>query len=336
MSCQIETNLQHNGLQVVRLENELVSVDVLPQLGAKIYSFVHKPSGVSLLWHNPRLAPEPLHYGARFDDTWTGGWDELVPNDNPCPFPNGDVLPDHGEVWSQATEWQIVNQSDDAVAVRFVNYGRVLPTRFEKELSLASGESVLRVRYAYENQGPKPVHFVWNVHPALAISSSTRLDVPAHQALVAEWMNDQFEPNLQYEWPYALDRTGQKIDMRVVPAPSAAVADAHYFLNVREGWYAATDIEKRVGFGLVFPTSVFPHVWLFRTAGGWRGLNTLILEASNGCSSNLRKGIETGQCGVLAPGEAVRAEVLGVAYAGCTGVERIDRDGRVVAREGQC
>ncbi|HKW96229.1 MAG TPA: hypothetical protein VJN43_00780 [Bryobacteraceae bacterium] len=335
MPCQIETNLEHNGLHIARFENELVSVDVLPQLGAKIYSFVHKASGVNLLWHNPRLAPAPVHYGAKFDDNWSGGWDELVPNDNPCPFPNGDVLPDHGEVWSQATAWQIVKQSEDAVAVRFVSYGRVLPTRFEKELSLRSGESMLRVRYTYENQGPKPVHFVWNVHPALAISAATRLDVPAHDALVAEWMNDQFEPLRRYQWPYAIDRAGEQIDMRVVPPASAAVADAHYFLNVREGWYAVTDTEKRVGFGLVFPTSVFPHVWLFRTAGGWRGLNTLILEASNGCSSNLWKGVETGQCGVLAPGESVHADVFAVAYAGCTGVERIHPDGRIVPRQNQ-
>jgi hypothetical protein len=61
---------------------------------------------------------------------------------------------------------------------------------------------------------------------------------------------------------------------------------------------AVTDTEKQVGFGLVFPTSVLPHLWLFRTIGGWRGLNTLIVEASTGYPTDLREAIKGGHCGV--------------------------------------
>lgn len=335
MRCTLDTNWHYKGLQAVHLENGLVSIDVLPQLGAKIYSFVHKPSGTDLLWHNPRLGPAPVHFGTKFDDTWPGGWDELVPNDLPFAFPNGDVLPDHGEVWSQASEWRVVSQSEDVVSVGFVNHGRVLPTRFEKEISLRAGESMFRVRYTYTNQGPRPIHFLWNIHPALSVSPTTRLDVPARRGVLAAWMNDQFEAGLEYEWPYAPDRAGRKIDLRVVPSPSEAVADHHYLPDVQEGWYAATETERRVGFGLVFPTTVFPHLWLFRAIGGWRGLNTLILEASNGYPNDLRKAIEAGHCGVLRPGDAVRAEVIAVAYGGITGVERIDSSGQVIPRERQ-
>ncbi len=333
MPCIIRTDWRYNGLEVVRLENELVSIDVLPQLGAKIYSFVHKPSGTHLLWHNPRLAPAPVHYGARFDDTWPGGWDELVPNDIPFSFPNGDVLPDHGEVWSQAAEWRVAARSEDAAALTFVQHGRVLPTRFEKRISLGAGESMFRVRYTYENQGPKPIHFLWNIHPALAVSAATRLDVPARRGFLESWMNEQFEAGLEYEWPYAPDRNGQKIDLRIVPAASEAIADHHYLPDVSEGWYAATDVDKRVGFGMVFPASVFPHLWMFRALGGWRGLNTLILEVSNGYPNDLGKAIESGRCGVLGPGQAVEPEVIAVAYAGVAGVERIDAGGRVIPRQ---
>ena len=80
---------------------------------------------------------------------------------------------------------------------------------------------------------------------------------------------------------------------------------------------------------------MFPHLWLFRAIGGWRGLNTLILEASNGYPNDLRKAIETGRCGVLGPGDAIRADVIAVAYAGLAGVERIDSGGRVIPRDRQ-
>lgn len=130
--CTIDTREQYNGLQVVRIENDLVSVAILPQLGAKIWSFVHKPSATNLLWQNRRLAPAVVHYGAKFDDNWSGGWDELIPTDIPYAFPNGDVLPDHGEVWSQSSDWHVVCKTAESVTVTFVTQGRVLPTLFEK------------------------------------------------------------------------------------------------------------------------------------------------------------------------------------------------------------
>ena len=330
--CSINTSWQYQGLQTVRMENDCLSLVIFPQLGAKIYEFVHKASGTNLLWTNPRLAPGPLHYGMKFDDTWSGGWDELIPNDIPIQLPTGDVLPDHGEVWSQASDWHVVSQSDEEITISFVHLGRVLPTRFEKVISLRAGESFARVHYSYANQGPKPIHFVWNIHPPMAISTATRLDLPARRGFLESWSNEQFAAGLEYEWPYAVDRSGRKIDLRIVPSPTEVVADHHYLPDVAEGWYAVTDTTKQVGFGMVFPTNVLPHLWLFRAIGGWRGLNTLIVEISTGYPCDLREAIKGGHCGVVAPGEAIQADVLAVAYAGVTGVERIDPNGKVIPR----
>ena len=106
--AEVDTNWQYRGLQVVRLQNELICVDVLPEVGAKIYNFVHRPSGRNLLWHNPGIHPAKQTFGGVFDDNWSGGWDELIPNDMPCPEPEGDMLPDHGEIWSQASKWEVL------------------------------------------------------------------------------------------------------------------------------------------------------------------------------------------------------------------------------------
>ncbi len=57
----------------------------------------------------------------------------------------------------------------------------------------------------------------------------------------------------------------------------------HYLVDVREGWYAATDQASRRRLRTCASRArAFPHVWLFRALGGWRGLYTLILEASTG------------------------------------------------------
>jgi len=87
-----------------------------------------------------------------------------------------------------------------------------------------------------------------------------------------------------------------------------------------------------VGFGMSFPTSVFPNLWLFRTFGGWRGLYTLILETSNGLSFDLALARKKGECGHLDPGQIVEVEIKAVAYCGLESVEKIDSDGSVRRR----
>jgi hypothetical protein len=112
-----------------------------------------------------------------------------------------------------------------------------------------------------------------------------------------------------------------------------AVADHHYLTGVREGWYVVTDQRRRAGFGLVFPTKLFPNVSLFRTFSGWRGLYTLILEASTGCSRDLKESRQKGECARLSPGQTREVDVLAVAYSGVSSVSRIEAEGRVIPGE---
>jgi hypothetical protein len=322
----IDVDWRYRDLRVIRLENEFISIDVLPELGAKIYNFIHRASNRNLLWHNPRIPPARQPMGAKFDDVWSGGWDELIPNDLPTPVPGNEMLPDHGEVWSQPSEWQV---KADQSSVRFVNHGQVLPTMFEKIISLRSGESYCTVQYRLTNTGRGPIDFLWNIHPALAISPTTRLDVPARRGIVENWGTGHFEAGSEYNWPIAVDRSGQKVDMTKVYPPESNLADHHYLPEVSQGWYAVTDAQAKVGFGVAFPTRIFPHLWLFRTFGGWRGLYTLILEVSNGLSSDLA----VGHCGHLDPGQVIEAEIKTVAYNGYVAVERINPDGSIQGKE---
>lgn len=333
MAVSVDTDWSYRGLQVVRLENEIMRLDVLPELGAKVWNMVHKPCDRNILWHNPRVPPARQPFGAHFDDVWSGGWDELVPNDVPSEVLFGDMLPDHGEVWSQPSEWEVLEAGADSAAVRFVNYGRVYATRFEKTILLSANASCCRVQYRYANLGATAIDFLWNIHPALNISPDAHLDIPAKRAITDEWSTSFCEGGTEFEWPYLMDRSGRRIDLRVVP-PQGSLADIHLYMpDIEAGWYAVTDTAAKIGFGIAFPTDVFAHLWLFRPTGGWRGLYTQIVEISNGLSTKLDVARETGNCGHLEPGEALEAEIAAVVYTGLTSVKRIEPDGRVIAGE---
>ncbi len=199
-------------------------------------------------------------------------------------------------------------------------------------LSLQEDDSFLRLRYTFTNLARHPIDFLWNIHPALAISEHTRLAIPADRGITDPWRETRFEGNAAFTWPYAVDRAGQKVDLRRVDPPGAGVADMHYLVEVQDGWYAVTDQAAGVGFALAFPRAIFPHVWLFRALGGWRGLYTLILEASTGYPYDLEVARQRGPCGHLEPGASIEAEVLAIAYSGISDVANVRPDGRVIPK----
>jgi hypothetical protein len=334
MGAFVERDWQYRGLRVVRIENEHIRLDVFPEVGAKIYNFVHKASNRNLLWHNPRVPPARAAYGLLFDNHWSGGWDELLPNDVPFKTPSGEMLPDHGEVWGQASEWDIVEERADMVSVRFVTQGRVLPTRFEKTISLRTGESFCSVHYVYRNLGSAPIDFLWNICCALEISPATRLDIPARRGIIEAtdpWNTQKFKPGTEYDWPSTVTPAGQAVDFRTMPPEGSGVTDFQYLPNLASGWFAVTDGSAQVGFGMVFPTDVIPHLSLFRSVGGWRGHSLVSLEPSVGYPYDLSVAIENGTAARVEAGGAIEATIKAIAYGGVTAVKRIDPDATVVA-----
>src|SRR5680860_1402593 len=105
MTVRFSDAWQLYGLQTLVLENRLLRITVLPELGGKIWSIVSKPHDWEMLWRHPRMTPRPAHYGATYDNWFCGGWDEVFPNDCPVDIA-GEPYPDHGEIWSLPANWQ--------------------------------------------------------------------------------------------------------------------------------------------------------------------------------------------------------------------------------------
>jgi hypothetical protein len=244
------------------------------------------------------------------------------------------MLPDHGEIWSQETDWDIAERSNDVVSVRFISHGRILPTRFEKTISLRVEDSFCNVKYSYVNMGAVPFDYLWNICCPFEISPATRLDIPAKRGIIEAtdpWNTQKFKQGTEYDWPCVTTPAGNRVDFRIMPPEGAGVTDFQYLPDVSSGWFAVTDTARQVGFGMVFPTDVLPHISLFRSVGGWRGLNLVSVEPSVGYPYDLKVAKEIGKAGRIEAGETVEASVKAIAYAGVSAVKRIEPDGKVVA-----
>jgi hypothetical protein len=100
----------------VTLENEHLSLEILPDCGGKIRSIVNRRTGRDWLWHNPHIAQVVPEYGQPYVmDLDTGGWDELFPSVLPGAFADGTSVPDHGDL--VGLPWRVLARTESEVTM---------------------------------------------------------------------------------------------------------------------------------------------------------------------------------------------------------------------------
>lgn len=322
MAARLDAHWQYNGLRALVLDNPALQVVIFPETGARVYSIIHKPTDTQLLWHHPRNLPRVIPYGSVFDDTWPGGWDEILPSTEVCDY-RGERLPGMGELWALPWEWR----DDGAAGVYTGVSAAILPLRFERWLRLDAEQPVIHLRYRVTNLGLDPLDLIWGIHPVFAISPHHRIDLPPCKMLVGQASGAALgEAGQVYDWPTL---PGGRDVSRVLPF-EANVFGGHYATEASGDWFALTDAARKVGVGMVYPAEIFRALWIWQVYGGWRGLYQLAIEPWVGYPVRLEQAIAAGRQRVLPPGATVAYEACMVVYAGVERVREIRRDGERV------
>jgi hypothetical protein len=315
------------GLRTIVLENRALRLAVLPEAGAKLYSLLHKATGKEILWHNPDVPPRPGAPGSCYDDVWSGGWDELFPNDEPAAL-DGCVFPDHGELWTAA--WGCETESRGGAAViHLTTECAASGCRVEKWIELREGEERIRFRHRFRNLTGRALPFLWKLHPAMAMAPGDRILVPA-----ARFRLEPLSPGtlagaaLESAEP-VVELPGRTVDLRVAPPPEAREQHFYYGLDLRAGWCAAYDPVRRLAAGLAFPKDVFKTCWVFASYGGWRDYYVTVLEPATGYPFRLEESVASGQCAMLAPHAELEADVVFALRQDVAGVSHISREGEI-------
>jgi len=143
-------------LKRVRLENDALSVEVIPQLGGKITSLRDRVTGREWLWTNPYLERRPASpgesYVAQHD---TGGIDECFPSV-------------HGELWSRP--WTVERRTDSELALAVRGLRRAL--------RLAPDAARVELDYELANDTGRELAFVYCLHALFAVEPGTRIFAP--------------------------------------------------------------------------------------------------------------------------------------------------------------
>jgi galactose mutarotase-like enzyme len=340
------------GVPAVKLENDKVEITILPDKGADIYQWIHKGTGVDVLWKSPWGLRKPgAGIPSAFQSTVTwiewypGGWQVLFPSGGgPCNY-RGVELNFHGE--ASSTFWDVADlgSNEDEAWVRLTIRLARSPFTLTRDMVLERDASSFLLRETVRNDGGEPMDYVWGHHPAYGapfLSQDCRIDTNARTLLG----DDTYDPpacpwelGKSDEWPVT-DRDGVRTDLSAVPGTDDVRGSMGYLGDFDAvAWYGITNTRLGIGAGLAWRTEDFPHAWFWQEMHAspgfpwYKGVYVMAIEPS---TTNVGQGLvaamEKNQSHrTLQPGESRSAEIRAVLYDSTTGISSIDMEGNVRA-----
>ncbi|KRF44169.1 DUF5107 domain-containing protein [Paenibacillus sp. Soil787] len=272
--AHVHTSL-YKGCNSIILENEWVKVEVVPSLGGKIVSILYKPSGKEWMLDSGERQLEQPMYGSTFTDWDMSGWDECFPTIIACPsgVDNEISLPDHGELW--ALPWEYVIEKNEVVCT--VKSPK-LPYRFTRRISFVNNDRI-RLGYSAENNGEKPIPFLWVPHPQFAITESTRILLPdSIQQVLCVDGGAKLKIGESYLW----------YDISLVsPEVTGDARKLYYDGKVPLGWSGLYEELSRNYLIMSVPPDKVPYIGVWIDEGLYNDRVTCALEPSIGYYDSL-------------------------------------------------
>lgn len=295
------------GFDRFTLDNGVIRLRLLPQLGGKIISLVRVDSGreylVSLQGTRSRFRPPS--YGGIFVDYNNVGFDECIPTIAACSYPvdsyRGRQLPDHGDVWS--LPWNYEAHGEELwLSVE----GRSLPYVLRKCLRLEGCQ--LNIDYELQNTSDAAFHYLWSSHPLLNTELGARIMLPPD---VGELLIDSSKGNRlgrqgdSCTWPIAILRDGRLDDLSVMKARGCQ-SDKLYTARLCTGYCGLLYPSTNESILFRFDPAHVPYVgmWICHGAGASddpRRPYTVAMEPCVGRPDALAEAMERKECALLPP-----------------------------------
>jgi len=330
---------------VVVLENRHLRVAVMPQHGADIVEFRHKPSDVDVLWRSPWPLRPPAaapawsgHAETAFLDGYQGGWQVQLPICGAATDFHGMSIGAHGEAWSLPWRWWVERDEIDDVALAFeVDLVRS-PFRIRRIMRLQDDRATLVLDERVSNLAALPLAFMWGHHPTFGapfLKAGCRITSDARSVRTSRLHGD---PNARLAddqcstWPEATTRDGGRVDLSFVPGPAASLHDWAYLGDFVEGWVAIREPDDGVGFALRFDAELFPYVLYWQNFTGAKGAPwfgrcyVAGLEPQSSFPADFERGSPHLRLG---PGESLEARFVASAFVSPHDVRHVAADGGI-------
>lgn len=347
--CRVSDDYSYKGLKTVVMENEKLRVSILVDKGTDIFEFLYKVKDIDFMWKvrpgvwdTSKYIPSSASGSGFFMDYYQGCWQEIMPNGGSASFYKGAEIGQHGEISLIPWDYQILLNEEEKISVKFWTRTQRFPFYLEKIISLVKDKSVLFIEEKLVNEAEEDMELMWGHHPAFGqpfLDENCVIDVKAKKVVVhsPKYSETSRLKEGEFNWPNALDNQGKKIDLSRVPPPSLKVADLCYIKDLEEGFYALTNLKKKIGFGISFDKKVFKYIWYWQEFKGgfgypwWGRTYNIALEPwSSYPAKGLQEAIKSHTQIKLKPHQEKKSYLTAVVYEGGKRVKKITKEGKVI------
>lgn len=287
---------------LIELQNELLTVQVRPERGGRIDQIFDRRQQRAWLWHPAGYDAEldgPVPAQAEFDAFWTGGLEEMFPNDGAAEIPGRHLL-DYGELWRH--RWALVRRSLHELVLSCDC--ETVPVTVEKHLRLLPDQAELLLEYRLHSRAAVRLPYMLKLHPSLVAQPGDRIELPScHiEPVDLDFSTVIGQPGIS-NWPWGRRADGSAVRLDEVLPQESGLREFIYASNLSRGRCALRHQRSGSCLEILFDRNDFPYVWVFASYGGFNGQQLLVLEPCTSKPWDLGQAMQQGTAAWLQPGE---------------------------------
>jgi len=265
-------------INAIRLENEKISLLILPGHGCDIAEIIYKPHDLSFLWRTERglncLDQSSLAISDPFNQTYHGGWFEAFPNVGlDCKYNGVDFQP-YDEVKYLKWNYTILVDEPEKIVIQFSTHTLKAPFIIEKTITIVSGETGFIMKETIKNTGAYKHPYQWGHHPLLGapfLSEKCQIDFDgADIDTPFEFDNARVKQNTKGKWPTIEGKNGM-VDIRNFPPPGSDINDLYWLSKLSSARVAVRNMELNIGIEFTWDKTMFNHCLFWINANGDKG-----------------------------------------------------------------
>jgi tetratricopeptide (TPR) repeat protein len=159
---KIEDEKKPQSYNMVILENEYVRIEIMPELGGRIYRALDKTNDYDFVYYNRVIKPALVGLAG----PWISGGIEFNWPQHHRPNTYGPV------------EYKLTDNEDGSATVWVSEIDRMYGTKVTAGFTLYPGKAYLEISAQLYNRTPEPQTFLWWANPAVAVNEHTQSVFP--------------------------------------------------------------------------------------------------------------------------------------------------------------
>ncbi len=287
--------------KALKMENNYISIIILPEIGSKIASIYSKEKEFEFLFQNKDDSYKKAKFDSDFENYDCSGFDDCFPNvDRSKLFINNQlyIYPDHGEIWSANFDYKI---TEEKISLNY--HSPYFKYDYYKTIELEKNK--IRLNYRIKNKLKTAFPAIWTFHCLLNYAEDLILNFPTDLKKVinvqsSDYLGDQ---GTEHSFPITKDKFGEKYQLNRLKNRESILTEKYYsFGEINNGIVSAYYPGQTAEFIIKYSAEKLPYLGFWLTEGGFKGDYNFAFEPTDGFYDSINLALKNKKVNIIDPG----------------------------------